>query len=177
VYGRVPIEEEQVSYLRGETPITPEDFDAYAGDTTVLSGYVDALAWETMSLVLSSFTFTTLPQLGSASELAPITITSPTPGAVVSSPLIVEGEARGMWYFEASFPVRLVTDSGEVLAELPATALDDWMTEDFVPITVSIAFAPTQATSGKLILSRDNPSGLPEHDASVEIPVFFQVAE
>jgi hypothetical protein len=118
-----------------------------------------------------------MPQLGSASELAPITVTAPKPGAVVSSPLMVEGEARGTWYFEASFPVRLVTDSGEVLAQLPATALDDWMTEDFVPFTVSIVFAPTQATSGKLILSRDNPSGLPEHDASVEIPVLFTAEE
>jgi hypothetical protein len=104
-------------------------------------------------------------------------MTAPVSGATVSSPLTIEGEARGWWYFEASFPVRLVTDSGEVLAEVPAQALGDWMTEDYVPFTVSIVFATPSATSGKLILARDNPSGLPENDASIEIPVLFQTPQ
>jgi hypothetical protein len=173
MYGRVPVEQEQTTYWEGETAISPEEFDVYSGHTAKVSGYVDAVAWETLSLVLSSFTFKDMPQLGEASELDPITVTAPVPGAIISSPLIIEGEARGWWYFEASFPVRLVTDSGEVLAEVPAQALEDWMTEDYVPFTVSIVFAMPSATSGKLILSRDNPSGLPEHDAHIEIPVLF----
>ena len=85
----------------------------------------------------------------------------------------MRGEAHGSWYFEASFPVRLVASDGSVLAEVPATALDDWMQDAKVPFEVSIVFATPTATSGTLILKRDNPSGLPEHDASVEIPVVF----
>lgn len=101
-------------------------------------------------------------------------IKSPTLGATVSSPLVVTGEARGGWYFEASFPVKLLNDDGEVLAEAPAQAQEDWMTEEFVPFTVELKFTAPSGTEGTLVLENDNPSGIPEHAKRVEIPVFFE---
>lgn len=103
-----------------------------------------------------------------------ITINYPKPGDTISSPLTVTGSARGMWYFEASFPV-IVTDwDGKIIAEVPATAEGEWMTEDFVPFKAVIAFPPQEKGSrGTVIFKRDNASGLPEHDAAVEIPVVF----
>lgn len=102
-----------------------------------------------------------------------IIVDSPAPNAIVHSPLTVSGKARGTWYFEASFPVRLLDDAGNELTVVPAQAQGEWMTEDFVPFSVTLTFM-TMAKSGTLVLQKDNPSGLPEYDKSVEIPVKFQ---
>ncbi len=101
-----------------------------------------------------------------------VIIDSPAPNAVVTSPLTVTGKARGTWYFEASFPVRLLDDIGNELAIAPATAQGEWMTEDYVPFSVTLEFETTVLT-GTLELQKDNPSGMPENDESVSIPVKF----
>ena len=51
-----------------------------------------------------------------------IKVTEPTPNQVISSPLSISGQARGTWYFEASFPVVLEDANGKVLAQIPAQA-------------------------------------------------------
>lgn len=94
-------------------------------------------------------------------------------GGRISSPLILAGEAR-LWYFEGSFPVRIENASGEIIVQTYASADGEWMTEDWVPFTAEIPFPPQPTgSSGLLILEKDNPSGLPEHDDRVEIPVRF----
>lgn len=103
-----------------------------------------------------------------------IKVTSPTPNEKISSPLTIKGEARGYWYFEASFPAELLDSTGKILWQGPVQATTEWMTENFVPFELSITFVkPMGETSGKLILHKDNPSGLPENDDSIEIPVSF----
>ena len=102
-----------------------------------------------------------------------IVITSPAAKAKVSSPLSVEGKARGNWYFEASFPISLVDANGTVVANGIGKAEGDWMTTEYVPFTSTLTWIAGNATSGILILKRDNPSGLKENDASVSIPVRF----
>lgn len=103
-----------------------------------------------------------------------IRVTAPSPGAVVASPLTVAGEARGTWYFEASFPVRLVDANGQQLAIVPAQAKGEWMTTTFVPFEVQLVFSAPPSAGGFLILQKDNPSGLPEHADSLVIPVRFR---
>jgi hypothetical protein len=95
------------------------------------------------------------------------------PGATVSSPLTVTGEARGTWYFEASFPVRLFDGAGNEIAVKPAQAQGDWMTTEFVPLKVTLTFAKPSTAEGVLVLEKDNPSGLPERDDALRIPVRF----
>jgi hypothetical protein len=103
-----------------------------------------------------------------------ISVDAPQAGDTVASPLTVTGSARGMWYFEADFPVELVDSTGETLVMHYATAQSEWMTEDYVPFTSTLEFTvPAGITSGTLILHRDNPSGLPENDDRLEIPVTF----
>lgn len=95
------------------------------------------------------------------------------PGTQVSSPLTITGKARGNWYFEASFPVKLVDANNVQLALQPAQAQSDWMTTDFVPFSVTLTY-PTPATpTGTLILMKDNPSGEPQFDDQIAIPVTF----
>jgi hypothetical protein len=102
-----------------------------------------------------------------------IKIDSPRPNTKVASPLIVTGEARGVWYFEAQFPIKLVDANGQVLAQTPAQALGDWMTQNFVPFSATLEFGAPATQTGTLVLEKDNPSGLPQNDKKLEIPVKF----
>ncbi len=102
-----------------------------------------------------------------------IQISSPRPNEVVTSPLMITGEARGSWYFEATFPFQLVDDNGLTLATGFATATGEWMTEEFVPFSGEIAFATPTTPTGKLLINNANPSGLPENEKELIIPVRF----
>lgn len=104
-----------------------------------------------------------------------ISLTSPLPYEYIGNPLAITGEARGYWFFEASFPVTLTDADGVVIAEGIATAKDEWMTEDFVPFVAILTYTkPASVTNGFLILKKDNPSGLPENDNALRIPVRFE---
>lgn len=114
------------------------------------------------------------PQSSSSSMMsADITVAQPQPNTQVSSPLTVTGAARGTWYFEASFPVRLLDGNGNEIAVVPAQAQGDWMTTDFVPFIATLTFSPPSTATGTLVLEKDNPSGEPQNAASVSIPVTF----
>lgn len=102
-----------------------------------------------------------------------IRIDSPRPNEIVGSPLVITGEARGRWFFEASFPVRLLDEKGKEIASGIATAQGEWMSEDFVPFTAELEFVLEGNGKGTLILEKDNPSGLPENDDSLIVPVRF----
>ncbi len=106
-----------------------------------------------------------------------IVLNQPRPNDDIRSPLTITGMARGNWFFEASFPIVLVDWDGRIIAQHYATAQGEWMTEDFVPFTSTLEFErPDTRVSnrGALILQRDNPSGLPENDDALEIPIFFE---
>jgi hypothetical protein len=115
------------------------------------------------------------------SEDAMIRIAVPKPGATVSSPLTVTGQARGNWFFEATFPVVLTDWDGRIIAQTQARAQGDWMTTEFVPFTATLTFQNPTASNGAdyakrgfLIFKKDNPSGLPANDDSREIQVLFK---
>ncbi len=122
------------------------------------------------------------PQAPPSAPLAPaarrdidalIRVESPKPDAQIASPLVVRGEARGTWYFEADFPVRLLASDGRVLVETYAQAQGEWMTEAFVPFVSTLTFDAGQAAAGTLVLERANPSDLPENAGELRIPVRF----
>ena len=103
-----------------------------------------------------------------------ITIDNPRPNQVIASPLLIEGQARGTWFFEGDFPLKLLDEQGEIIVEHYATAQCGWMTEEFVPFNAEIEFNTT-STKGALLLIKDNPSGLPENDDQLIVPVKFAV--
>lgn len=105
-----------------------------------------------------------------------VRLDSPVPGKGFMSPLTVSGQAR-LWYFEASFPIELKDGNGKILAVAPAQAQGDWMTEDFVPFKAILVFPKPETASGTLTLKKDNPSGLPEFDDQVSVPVQFKLSD
>lgn len=84
-------------------------------------------------------------------------------GAAIQSPLGITGKARGYWFFEASFPIKLYDKSGNLIATAIAQAQSDWMTEDFVPFNAQLVFEVLEEQAGELVFEKDNPSGMPEH--------------
>ena len=95
-------------------------------------------------------------------------------GQGISSPLEIYGEARGFWYFEASFPIRLLDENGKEIAVTNAEARGEWMTEEFVPFSAVLEFENPETNLGTLVLKRDNPSDLSENEDGISIPVIFE---
>ena len=105
----------------------------------------------------------------------PIVVSYPTDGQTVTSPIKITGKARGNWFFEASFPIQLVDSNGNIIATSIGTAQSDWMTTDFVNFTSTIEYNRASSTGNALlVLNKDNPSGNPEFDQSIFIPVVLK---
>jgi hypothetical protein len=94
----------------------------------------------------------------------------------VQSPLTITGKVPGNWSFEGSFPVQVTNKSGVVLVQTAAQLEGEWMTEELVPFSVTLTFERPDGNNseGFLVLKKSNPSGLPENDDSVTIPIVFK---
>lgn len=139
---------------------------------TVVAAVAGGLLWYSVSRAPSIV----VPAFQPASLLKTdprVRIIAPQAGETIESPAEVSGEARGIWFFEASFPVKVLDGDGVVLGAGVAQALGEWMTEEFVPFKAIINFSPPKFATGTVVLERDNPSGLPEHAAEVLIPIRF----
>lgn len=102
-----------------------------------------------------------------------IFVASPIINEDIESPVTVTGQARGTWFFEASFPVKVYDANNQLLGTGVAQAQGEWMTEEFVPFTATVTFSTPSTATGKIVLEKDNPSGLPENDNSLIVPVKF----
>lgn len=104
-----------------------------------------------------------------------IRVEEPLPLAIVKNGFFIKGQAKGNWYFEASFPVRLVDEKGNAVVSSHLEAIGEWMSEDFVAFEKELFFeSEPQSKYGLLILEKDNPSGLAEHGDQIEIPIRFR---
>jgi hypothetical protein len=103
-----------------------------------------------------------------------IRITQPAPGSVTGKTFTISGQARGTWYFEASFPVAVLDKDGKTLVTIPAQAKGDWMTTDFVPYSVQVTVPQSYIGPATIVLHKDNPSGLSENDASMSVPITIE---
>lgn len=108
-------------------------------------------------------------------KAAMIVVGSPAPGSTIASPLTVSGRARGTWFFEGDFPMVIIDANGSVLGQSYCTAQGPWMTKEFVAFEGKITFErPASGGKAVLLLKKDNPTGKPEHDDALEIPVFIR---
>lgn len=107
------------------------------------------------------------PVAAAVADLAQVS--SPAANATVTSPLHVTGIAPANWYFENSFPVRIVDAQGQVLAEGPATPRVNW-TENAEPKAFDATLTFTAAGPATLVLQEDMPrdDGAPRE---VRVPV------
>lgn len=116
---------------------------------------------------------TSAPASNASNQNANIRIVSPKSGATIISPVTITGKARGSWFFEAVFPIRVLDGNGQIIGTGQAHAQTDWMTSDFVDFTATISFTAPVTKTGSIKLSKDNPSGLASNDDSISIDITF----
>lgn len=119
----------------------------------------------------ASCTTPSLVEDNSSSKTNLVKVTSPKQSALITNPVTITGEARGTWFFEASFPVKIFDENEVVIGQGIAQADGDWMTEEFVPFNTKISFTSPTTNCGIIVLEKDNPSGLAANDDSVRLIV------
>lgn len=102
-----------------------------------------------------------------------VTVFFPLPETTLPRVFTVTGEARGTWYFEASFPVQVRDADSALVGQGIAEAKSDWMTTEFVPFTAEVTVENFSGPA-MLVLLKDNPSGLPENADAVEFPIVIE---
>lgn len=103
-----------------------------------------------------------------------IVVDTPQPNQKITSPLRISGKARGPWFFEANFSAELFDANNKSLGIAIITAEGEWMTEDFVPFSGELSFETPSTEKGKLVIKNANPSGLPENEKELVMPVLFK---
>jgi len=111
----------------------------------------------------------------SSTSSMPIVLYNIKDNQTIKSPVKIEGKARGNWFFEASFPVKLVDADGNVITSTTAIAQSDWATTSFVDFIATVEYTKSTSTDrALLILSNDNPSGNPDFNQSIFVPVILK---
>lgn len=152
LFARIHIEEEEVAYMRDGAEIAPDSYDPTAGDELVRYGFTDPTERSVIEQILTTFRFyTTTSNTARVPDTATedaVRIIAPTPGALVFSPLRVQGEAYGT-YRPGGFTVVLEDAAGHELARVPAELeiVSDEIDKP-TPFELSLVFATTTATSG-----------------------------
>lgn len=135
-----------------------------------------------LAIILIAGVFVYYFLINSSEPLPPIDntlirVTNPQPDQDIESPIVVSGKAKGYWFFEGTFPVKLLDENGNIITQTFAQAKGDWMTEDFVEFESVLTFTVSKNQKGTLILEKDNPSGLPENAKEIKIPVNLKTSE
>ena len=119
-------------------------------------------------LLLYYFVFNSNPVISEVNTYQSIPIQKITDIAVESldanqqsaSPLGIEGQVTGPWYFEGVFPVVLLDANGKEIARTQARAQGEWTTPNFVPFKAELTFTKPETSTGIVRFMNDNPSGL-----------------
>lgn len=100
-------------------------------------------------------------------------LTTPIKNSHITSPTLVIGFAPLGWMFEGVMPIKLVDAQGNILVSTQAqeNSPGTWQSGNPVGFSANLVFTPPTTESGKIIISKDNPSGLPENDVHYEFPV------
>ncbi len=96
----------------------------------------------------------------------------------VNAEQVINGSVPGFWFFEGSFPVDLVDANNVVFATVLATSSEDWMTSNIIPFTITLPETLSYTGPGKIVFTRDDPSGgessIPVSETTATILVTFQ---
>ena len=108
-----------------------------------------------------------------------IVVDVPLPESIVSNPIVIKGQARGNWFFEASAPVDVVNWDGLIIGSGYVTVDkgSDWMTTEYVPFSGSVSYDASKLGAykyGWIIMKKDNPSGEAKFDNALEFKINFK---
>jgi hypothetical protein len=119
-----------------------------------------------------TFKFVGWPQVeGNKNDLGSFSI---KPGQEVSGKMTATGILSGGYFFEANVGVRILDANKKVLKNGYGMATADWMTAGPIPFTTTIDFTGLPKGKAYVEIRADNPSGLPEYDMSIFIPIVIK---
>ena len=95
-------------------------------------------------------------------------------GATITDIAHVSGEIKGVYFFEGKAQGFLLDENKKVLNTFPLEATSNWLTADGVSFTASIDTTSALPGAGYIRLKNDNPSGDPEKDKFIDIPIVIQ---
>ena len=191
VFARTSVEDGHLLYLRGETEITSDLYDATSGDRMVRDGYVDAVARSTTEDVVRSFVFLDPSRADSdvarvSSSTAGTTIEGadtlvrvdePLPNSRITNPFRVSGEITTTVAHSDSWYVHLVAAGGTLLART-AVDIERDSTANTAHFTAVVEFGTTTATSGYVLIGVDDPEPTASGTIPVSrVPILFPVGE
>lgn len=116
---------------------------------------------------------------GEVREEPNIVVDLPKSGDTISGPFQISGKAK-TWYFEGDFPIELIDEQGNKIAQGYARAMGDWMTNEYVPFEmgeINFVSYPSATTSGFVVFRKDNPSDMRELDEEFRVPVIITPIE
>ncbi|MFA5025566.1 MAG: Gmad2 immunoglobulin-like domain-containing protein [Candidatus Shapirobacteria bacterium] len=105
---------------------------------------------------------------------SPVVILSPDISKPLLSPQKIIGLIDKSWVFEGSFPLELFDNQDKIIYQGKASA-PNWIedTDKFTTFTANLVFKTT-SKSGFLKIKNDNPSGLPQNNKSLIIPIIYE---
>lgn len=109
--------------------------------------------------------------IGNAEDLVSFSI---TPGQEVSDEVIATGTIGGSYFFEGNIFVNILDENKELLRAGNGNAKTDWMTAEPVGFDAILDFSKLKKGHAFVEIHNDNPSGLPENDKSILIPVIIK---
>jgi len=92
-------------------------------------------------------------------------------GSNVSGKIDANGILKGGYFFEGNLPISILDANKNVLRITNGTATADWMTIEPVPFKTNLDFTNLPPGPAYIQIHNDNPSGLPENDKFILIPV------
>jgi hypothetical protein len=103
-----------------------------------------------------------------------VVVTSPLPHATVDVSFVVEGRAPVGWFSESVFPIQVRDENNNVIARATAHGPTAWKKSTALSWSATVTVLGPYTGPATLILLRNNPSGLPENDDAVTIPIVIQ---
>lgn len=95
------------------------------------------------------------------------------PNATVANGQVVTGSLQGGYFFEANAIGMFLSADKTILKQFPITATGQWMTTDPVSFSVTLDTSGIASGPGYIRIHNDNPSGAPENDKYIDVPVLF----
>lgn len=115
-----------------------------------------------------------LMQQGNAFEKYDIIqVSNPKSNSLIISPVLVEGIARGYWFPEGDFLIRVQNAKEEELGTEIAYAMKGGTEEEFIPFQAMVSFSESSVKEGVIILKKNSSSGLLEAEDELRVPVRF----
>jgi hypothetical protein len=102
-----------------------------------------------------------------------VKLVSPTSNQAVESPLRVTGSIKRNWTFEAVMTIWVLDSKKAVIGGGPVYTTLTNESDEWVSFDTSLIFTP-EGSDGFLQIKNDNPSGLPENEKVLEVPLKFK---